>query len=87
MPPPAFTLSVPADNRYRGLATDLVRAYFALTKRVSPEIDTFVASVTEAVDRLAVGPANVEVVVEETSAGVDVRLTSAGRQETLHASL
>lgn len=83
----AFTLSVPTDERFRGLATDVVRAYLTLTKRTTPASDAFVASVTEAVDRLAADRADIEVSVREEPSGIDVRLTCAGRHETLHAAL
>jgi hypothetical protein len=84
---PAFTLSVPTDSRFRGLAADVVRAYLALTKRTSPEADALVASVVAAVDAMAGEGTDVEVQVDEKPSGVDVRLSCAGRQETLHAAL
>lgn len=88
MPSPAFTLSVPADERLRGLVADVVRAWLSLTGRASSDTERFVASIDAAVGRIAADPlGDVEVVVETTPAGVDVRLTSGDRHETLHAAL
>lgn len=87
MSAPAFTLSVPTDDRFRGLAADVVRAYLALTKRTSPAADALVASVSALADEMAAVGTDVEVVLEEKPSGVDVRLSCADRQETLHAAL
>lgn len=83
MPPPAFTLSVPADKPFRTLAADAVRAYFGLSGAAGPGADEFAAAVAGAVDRLAEPGADVEMVVLAHPAEIEVRLTCAGTSETL----
>lgn len=84
MPSPAFTLSVPADEPYRGLVAESVRVYLrASGAGVSPGGDAFVARVTDAVNRLSAGRANIEVVVATQPAQLDVQLTCGGHAETL----
>lgn len=87
MPPPVLTLSVPADERLRGLVADVVRAWFALTGRASSGTDRFVDSLAAAVTRIAVDPlGEVAVAIETTEAGVDVQISSGDRHETLSCS-
>ena len=98
MPPPVLTLSVPADERLRGLVADVVRAWFALTGRASSATDRFVDSLAAAVTRIAVvaqlarrrihvDPLDeVAVAIETTDAGVDVQISSGDRHETLSCS-
>jgi len=87
MPPPVLTRSVPADERLRGLVTDVVRAWFTLTGRASPATDPFVDSLAAAVTRIAVDPLDeVAVAIETTDAGVDVQISSGDRHETLSCS-
>lgn len=88
MPSPAFTLSVPADEPYRGLVADAVRAYLRLAGRdASTGVEAFTAEVVSAVDRLADAGTDIDVEVVDRAPGVDVRLTCGGTTETLtHAA-
>jgi hypothetical protein len=84
MPSPAFTLSVPADAPFRGLAAEAVRVYLrASGGSPSPAGDAFVASVAAAVERLTAGGADIELAVVSRSPEIDVHLTSGGASETL----
>ncbi len=88
MPSPAFTLSVPADEPYRGLAAEAIRAYLRLIGRVAvPDAEAFTAQVVSAVDRLAAAGTDIAVEVVDGAPGVVVRLTCGGATETLtHAA-
>ena len=84
MPSPAFTLSVPADEPFRGLVADAVRAFLRVSDQVvSPAAEAFVASVDRAAERLAGRGADVEMVVLTNPPRVDVELTCGGAVETL----
>ena len=84
MPSPAFKLSVPADDPYRGLAVEALRSYLRATGcGGAPTAEAFVASVAEAVGRLAVGGADITMVVTAHAAHVDVQLSVSGTAETL----
>lgn len=84
MPSPAFTLSVPADEPYRGLAAESVRVYLRASGAASsPGGDAFVANVTDAVTRLAAAHADIEVVVVATPVQLEVHLACGGQAETL----
>jgi hypothetical protein len=88
MPSPAFTLSVPAAEPFRSLVAEAIRVYLRLSGAgTSPAADAFAASVGEAVDRLASGGADIEVVVVETAPRVDVQLNCGGASETLTHTL
>jgi hypothetical protein len=84
MPSPSFTLSVPADEPYRGLAAESVRVFLRASGRVTGEgAQAFVESVAAAVDRLSARGANIELAVVAEPSHVDVRLTCTGTSETL----
>jgi len=84
MPPPAFTLSVPADDPYKGLATEALGSYFRATGHAgSPAVDAFLASVAGAVGRIAEGGDDVTMVVTAHPGRVDVRLSGGHAAETL----
>jgi hypothetical protein len=88
MPSPAFTLSVPADVPYRGLVAEAVRVYLRVSGAgASPADDAFIASVGEAVDRLAAGGTSIDVVVVARSPRVEVQLTCGDASEALTHSL
>ena len=88
MPSPAFTLSVPADEPYRGLVAEAVRAYLRLAgDESSPAADAFAASVGDVAGRLAGGGPEIDVVVVTRSPKVDVQLTCGGASETLTHTL
>lgn len=88
MPSPAFTLSVPADEPYRGLVADAVRTYLRLAGHgASAEAEAFTTQVAGAVDRLAGAGTDIDVEVVDGAPGVEVRLTCGGTTETLiHAA-
>ena len=67
MPSPAFTLSVPADAPFRGLAAEAVRVYLRASGG-SPS---------------PAGGADIELAVVSRSPEIDVHLTSGGASETL----
>ena len=80
----AFTLCVPADDRFRGLVADAVQAYLKTSDAIpAASIDAFLASVSAAVARLAPGGTDFDVVVEAGASRVDVRLTCGDATETL----
>lgn len=84
MSSPAFTLSVPANEPYRDLVADAVRAYLRLSGRdASPAADAFAARVAEAVNRLAATGADIDTTVVPTARGVDVQLICGATAETL----
>jgi hypothetical protein len=84
MPSPSYTLSVPADEPYRGLAAESVRVFLRASGRVTGEgAEAFIESVAAAVDRLSAGDANIDLAVVADASRVDVRLTCAGTSETL----
>jgi len=84
MPPPSFTLSVPADEPYRGLAAESVRVFLKASGRVTgPAAEAFTASVAAAIDRLSARGVNIDLAVVAEASHVDVRLTCAGTSETL----
>lgn len=84
MPSPAFTLSVPADEPYRSLVADTVRAYLRLIGRnAAPDVEAFTARVARAADRLAASGTDIDMEVVDGGQGVDVRLTCGGATETL----
>jgi hypothetical protein len=88
MPSPAFTLSVPTDEPFRSLVVEAIRVYLRVSgSGTSPAADAFAALVGEAVDRLAAGGADIDVVVVATSPRVDVQLTCGGASETLTHTL
>jgi hypothetical protein len=84
MSSPAFTLSVPADEPYRDLVADTVRAYLRLSERdTSSSADAFAARVAEAVTGLAGAGTDIDVKVVATASGVDVHLNCGASAETL----
>jgi hypothetical protein len=67
---------------------EVVRVFLRVSDAgASPAADAFAASVGEAVDRLASGGAEIEVVVVATSPRVDVQLNCGGASETLTHTL
>lgn len=84
MPSPSFTLSVPADEPYRGLAAESVRVFLRASGRLTGHgAEAFIQSVGAAVDRLSARGANIELAVVAEASHVDVRLTCPGASETL----
>lgn len=76
MPAPAFTLSVPTAEPYRGLVADAVRTFLrASAKDTSQAADTFVGTVSTAVDAIAGEADDMGVVVLSRPPGVEVQLT------------
>lgn len=83
MPSAVFTLNVPADERYRGLAAEVVRKYLEVAQKDVADRDTFVDSVAEAVDQLAAAGEQIDVTVHTDEAGVGVHLSCGGQQTML----
>jgi hypothetical protein len=86
MSSPAFTLSVPADEPFRGLAADCVRAYFVATSP-GTDVSGFVSQVADVVTRLAAAGTDVEVELRAQPADVEVRVRCGGATETLTHSV
>lgn len=79
----AFTLSVPADERFRGLAANVIRTYLELKGGAAAAVEEFTAAVAKAVDRMASHGSDVEMVVHADGSNVEVRLTCGTQKETL----
>ncbi len=84
MASPAFTLSVPAAEPFRGLVAEAVRVYLrASGQEASPATEAFAASVAGVVERLADRGTDIEMVVAARSPRIDVHLTCGGVSESL----
>jgi hypothetical protein len=83
MSSPVFTLSVPVDDPYRDLAAEVVAKYLEISGAGGPDREAFVASIRDAVNRLAAGGTDIDVEVRAGSAAVEVRLTCGSQATTL----
>jgi hypothetical protein len=88
MPAPAFTLRVPTADSFRSLVTDAVRTYLRISgEDTSSAADTFVGSVSTAVDALATEGDDLDVVVRTRPSEVEVQLTCGTAARTLTHTL
>ena len=88
MPTPAFTLRVPTADSFRGLVADAVRTYLRVSGRdTSSAADTFIGSVSTAVDALATEADDLDVAVRTRPPEVEVQLTCGTTARTLTHTL
>lgn len=81
----AFSLRVPADSRFRGLAGDVVARYVEIAGLPDAERDAVVGALTAALDGLGVGPADaIDLVCTTKPAGFDITIRSGGRSAVVH---
>jgi hypothetical protein len=85
MSAPLFTLRVPADPAFQGLAGEVVGRYIELSGGTAAERETVTAAVTSAVDGLAGRPGEaVDVLCTPGASGLDVAVRCGGRSASLH---
>ena len=80
-----FTLQVPADERYRGLAADVGRRFFEMVGGTREQAARFADGVTASVDRLAGAGSQIALTFSSDSNGAHVALESGGRADTVTA--
>jgi hypothetical protein len=78
-----FTLQVPADERYRGLAADVGRRFFEMIGGSKPQAASFADDVTASVGRLAGAGNQIDLTFSSSPTGVRVTLQSGERSDTL----
>jgi hypothetical protein len=83
MSAPAFTLSVPAEEPFRALAVDVVRAYLG-TVGLSGAGDSLLGRLAEGLARLAKAGADMTLAVGRDPARVTVTLSCEGATDTMH---
>jgi hypothetical protein len=82
---PAFSLRVPADAAFRGLAADVVGRYGELSGGTPAERDAVTAALNGAIDELDASPGEaVDLECTAGAAGLDVAVRSGGRSAAVH---
>ncbi len=87
---PSFSLTVPADARYRTLGPDVAGKYVELAGGGKADAATFHAAVSEALDQIAPASSpdvDVALAFEATAGGVEVTMTAAGRSTSVRHPL
>ncbi|MEZ5320149.1 MAG: hypothetical protein R2752_22295 [Vicinamibacterales bacterium] len=84
-----FTLSLPADARYRGLASEIARKYAEYAGGTEADATALSAAVAGAVDQAAgeAGEGDIRVEFRADPSGVDVTLHWADGSSALHHPL
>ena len=82
---PAFSLRVPADAAFRGLAGEVVGRYVELSGGSAAERDAVAAALNGAIDELAAAPGEaVELECRVGASGLEVDVRSGGRSTAVH---
>jgi len=80
-----FTLRVPADPQFRGLANDVVARYVELAGLPNGERETVAAAVAAALEDLAAAPAEtIDLACTARPAGFDITVRCGGRSAVVH---
>ncbi len=80
-----FTLRVPADPRFRGLADDVVARYVEIVGIGDAERAALATALAAALDGLAAAPAEtLDVVCTAKPAGFDITVRCGGRSAVVH---
>jgi predicted transcriptional regulator len=80
-----FTLRVPADAQFRGLANDVVARYVELAGLPNGERETVAAAVAAALEGLAAAPAEaIDLACTARPAGFDITVRCGGRSTVVH---
>ena len=85
MSSPVFTLRVPADPQFRGLANDVVARYVELAGLPDAERETVATALAAAVDGLGAAPAEtIDLACTVRPAGFDITVRCGGRSVVVH---
>ena len=88
MPDPAFTLSVPTADPYRGLVTEAVRTYLRVSGRdTSSSADAFIGRLASVIDALSDKGQDIGVVVRAERPTVEVQVNCGDAARTLTHTL
>ena len=80
-----FTLRVPADPQFRGLANDVVARYVEIAGIPDAERDAVSSALVAAIDGLGVAPAEVvDLVCTTKPGGFDLTVRCGGRSAVVH---
>ena len=80
-----FTLRVPADPRFRGLANDVVARYVDLAGIPETDRDSLAAALAVALDGLGAGPTEaIDLACTARPAGFDITVRCGGRSAVVH---
>ena len=80
-----FTLQVPADARFLGLANDVVARYVDLAGIPETDRETLAAALTAALDGLSAAPTEaIDLACTATPAGFDITVRCGGRSAVVH---
>ena len=80
-----FTLRVPADPRFRGLANDVVGRYVDLAGIPETERDALTTALTGALDGLGAGPTEaIDLACTARPAGFDITVRCGARSAVVH---
>ncbi len=80
---PPFDLSVPSDDRYRSLSSEVAVKYAEVAGRPATDAQALGAAVGEAATRLAKADENIDVKLSSNDAAVTVSLSCDGTSATL----
>jgi hypothetical protein len=85
MSAPAFTLRVPADPAFRGLAVDVVGRYVEISGGSAAEREAVAEALTRALDGLAGGPGDaIDLTCTPGALGLDVSVRCGARSAAMH---
>ncbi len=80
-----FTLRVPADPRFRGLANDVVGRYVDLAGIPEAERDTLATALSAAIDGLGAAPAEaIDLACTAKPSGFDITVRCGARSAVVH---
>jgi len=80
-----FTLRVPADPRFRGLANDVVGRYVDLAGIAETDRDVLAMALAAALDGLGAGPADaIDLTCTAKPAGFDITVRCGGQSAVVH---
>jgi hypothetical protein len=80
-----FTLRVPADPQFRGLANEVVARYVEVSGIPEPDRPPLAASFAAALDRVSPGETDqIDVVCTAVPGGFDITVRCGGRSAVVH---